>query len=132
MIIKNEGTSMQAPPRYWPEVKADGTGAGSPALEGDAALVEQKRWQLESEAAAIDRLLDAAGAQLGGAAGLVQTQERQRDAASLGYRHMCRFMSLLWFDALSRYEFAMRVSPRSSLTLIPATFDEEGARRSAR
>ena len=52
----------------WPEVKADGTGAGSPALEGDAALVEQKRWQLESAAAAIDRLLDAAGAQLGGAA----------------------------------------------------------------
>ena len=68
MIIKNEGTSMQAPPRYWPEVKADGAGAGSPALEGEAALVEQKRWQLESEAAAIDRLLDAAGAQLGGAA----------------------------------------------------------------
>lgn len=68
MIIKNEGTSMQAPVRYWPEVKADGTGAGSPPLEGDAALVEQKRWQLESEAAAIDRLLDAAGTPLGGAA----------------------------------------------------------------
>ncbi|KAL1505011.1 hypothetical protein AB1Y20_008774 [Prymnesium parvum] len=27
----------------------------------------------------------------------------------LGYRHMCRFMSIIWFTALARYEYAMRV-----------------------
>jgi hypothetical protein len=27
----------------------------------------------------------------------------------LGYRHMCRFMALLWFRALAKYEYAMRV-----------------------
>ena len=28
---------------------------------------------------------------------------------SLGYRHMCNFMSTVWFDSLAAYEYAMRV-----------------------
>jgi len=68
MIVKQEGTSASAPVRFYPEVKADGTGAGTAPLEGEAALLEQRRWQLESELAAIDRELDAAGSELGGAA----------------------------------------------------------------
>lgn len=68
MMVKLEGTSASAPPRYWPEVAADGAGAGAAPLEGEAALREQKRWQLESELAAIDRILDSAGKELGGAA----------------------------------------------------------------
>ena len=40
--------------RYYPEVKADGSGKGSAPLEGEAALLEQRRWQLESALAAID------------------------------------------------------------------------------
>lgn len=68
MIVKREGVSAADPVRYWPEVKADGTGKGSQPLEGEAALLEQRRWQLESELAAIDRELSSAGAQLGGAA----------------------------------------------------------------
>jgi len=48
MIVKQEGTSASAPVRFYPEVKADGTGKGSAPLEGEAALLEQRRWQLES------------------------------------------------------------------------------------
>ena len=33
---------------------------------------------------------------------------------SLGYHHMCHFMSMTWFKALSRYEYAMRVDQVSS------------------
>ena len=68
MIVKQEGTSSAAPPRFWPEVQADGAGAGTAPLEGEVALLEQRRWLLESELAAIDRELDAAGSELGGAA----------------------------------------------------------------
>ena len=49
-------------------MKADGSGKGSAPLEGEAALLEQRRWQLESELAAIDRELASAGVELGGAA----------------------------------------------------------------
>ncbi|KAL1507405.1 hypothetical protein AB1Y20_008247 [Prymnesium parvum] len=31
------------------------------------------------------------------------------DEASVGYKHMCRFMSLVWFRALAKYEYALRV-----------------------
>ena len=31
------------------------------------------------------------------------------DLKHLGYRHMCRFMAMIWWRALSRYRYAMRV-----------------------
>lgn len=68
MIVKREGVTPADPVRYYPEVKADGSGKGSAPLEGEAALLEQRRWQLESELAAIDRELASAGVELGGAA----------------------------------------------------------------
>ena len=68
MIVKRVGVTPADPVRYYPEVKADGTGKGSAPLEGEAALLEQRRWQLESELAAIDRELASAGVELGGAA----------------------------------------------------------------
>ncbi|KAL1499219.1 hypothetical protein AB1Y20_013726 [Prymnesium parvum] len=34
---------------------------------------------------------------------------RRMSPEDIGYRHMCRFMSMSWFKALALYEYAMRV-----------------------
>ena len=33
----------------------------------------------------------------------------EQDGYTIGYRHMCDFMAFRWFDALSEYEYAMRI-----------------------
>ena len=38
---------------------------------------------------------------------------------SVGYRHMCNFMSMLWFRALHEYEYAMRVDEDVCLMRLP-------------
>jgi hypothetical protein len=55
----------------------------------------------------------------------------------LGYRHMCHFMSMLWFSALRQYEYALRVDEDVCVTRFPdemlfAALSSDCAERSVR
>ncbi|KAL1502991.1 hypothetical protein AB1Y20_011061 [Prymnesium parvum] len=39
----------------------------------------------------------------------------------IGYRHMCQWMSMLWFRALRQYEYAIRVDEDVCITHLPAS-----------
>jgi predicted O-methyltransferase YrrM len=70
-IVSTANVDKAAPPLYYASQHADGSTAGMaslPALRGEAAAIERKRYELELELAAIDRLIDADGVPLGGAA----------------------------------------------------------------
>ncbi len=68
-MVKQEGTEWAGGSRYWRTVRPDGTVhalADEPPLEGAAAELEMRRYALESELEALQRLIDSDGYQLGG------------------------------------------------------------------
>ena len=91
LMVKLEGTGADAPPRAWP---------ADDVLEGEAAERERRRGRLQSELAAIDRVLEAQGTALGGAgvsgpgtealtsSGLIALGAQRRNAEEAGYPAM--------------------------------------------
>uniref|UniRef100_X5DCN9 Methyltransferase domain-containing protein n=1 Tax=Tisochrysis lutea TaxID=1321669 RepID=X5DCN9_9EUKA len=71
LMVSTADVDPKSPPLYYASQRADGSVANlasEPALSGEAAEIERKRYELELELAAIDRLIDADGIPLGGAA----------------------------------------------------------------
>mmetsp|Transcript_16845 Transcript_16845/g.27945 ORF Transcript_16845/g.27945 Transcript_16845/m.27945 type:complete len:450 (+) Transcript_16845:77-1426(+) len=71
MIIKKDIEGQSATPRVYQTMAADGSTIGVaqlPPLEGEAAMQAFRRFQLQSELSAVERLIDASGVPLGGAA----------------------------------------------------------------
>ena len=91
LMVKLEGTGADAPTRAW---------TADDVLEGEAAERERRRWRLQSELAAIDRVLEAQGTALGGAgvsgpgtealtsSGLIALGAQRRNAEEAGYPAM--------------------------------------------
>ena len=52
------------------------------------------------------------------------------DSWPLGYRQMCDFMALRWFDALSKYKYAMRIDDDVCLLKMPISDPFEALERS--
>lgn len=50
---------------------------------------------------------------------------------SIGYRHMCHFMSMQWYQLLSRYEYAMRVDEDVCLQVRAPQYRSESHHRVA-
>eukprot|EP00962_Isochrysis_galbana_P055058 scaffold26725_cov112-Isochrysis_galbana.AAC.4 len=70
-IVSTAKVDPASPPLYYASQRANGSTSGlatDQALQGEAAAIERKRYELELELAAIDRLIDADGVPLGGAA----------------------------------------------------------------
>ena len=95
-ILSNSNVRLEE--RHPPALR-EGLGRDD-VLEGEAAERERRRWRLQSELAAIDRVLEAQGTALGGAgvsgpgtealtsSGLIALGAQRRNAEEAGYPAM--------------------------------------------